>query len=105
MANDNETVDQVALSDRPLADQIRIIRDNYSIGSGEFDALDEAADVVECQQREIAELKKQVEIAKNAFFKICQCEHSHEIHDIFCEAEFIMNHPEMREVQNEQEQH
>lgn len=57
MANDNETVEQVALSDRPLADQIRIIRDNYSIGSGEFDALDEAADVVECNQREISGLK------------------------------------------------
>ena len=57
MANDNETVEQVALSDRPLADQIRIIRDNYSIGSGEFDALDEAADVVECNQREISRLK------------------------------------------------
>ena len=105
MANDNETAEQVALSDLPLAEQLRIIRGNYSIGSGEFDALDEAADVVECHQREIAELKKRVEIAKNAFFKICQCEHSHEIHDIFCEAEFMMNHPEMREVQNEQEQH
>ena len=57
MANDNETVEQVALSDRPLSDQIRIIRDNYSIGSGEFDALDEAADVVECNQREISRLK------------------------------------------------
>ena len=57
MANDNETVEQVSLSDRPLSDQIRIIRDNYSIGSGEFDALDEAADVVECNQREISRLK------------------------------------------------
>ena len=59
MANDNETVGQVALSDLPLAEQIRIIRGNYRIGSGEFDALDEAADVVECNKREIAELKKE----------------------------------------------
>ena len=57
MANDNETVGQVALSDLPLAEQLRIIRGNYSIGSGEFDALDEAADVVECNQREISRLK------------------------------------------------
>ena len=60
MANDNETVEQVALSDLPLAEQIRIIRGNYSIGSGEFDALDEAADVVECNQREIAELNRKI---------------------------------------------
>ena len=57
METNNKTVELVALSDRPLADQIRIIRDNYSIGSGEFDALDEAADVVECNQREISRLK------------------------------------------------
>ena len=62
MANDNETVWQVALSDLPLAEQLRIIRGNYSIGSGEFDALDEAADVVECHQREIA--AKDAEIAR-----------------------------------------
>ena len=60
MANDNETVGQVALSDLPLAEQLRIIRGNYSIGSGEFDALDEAADVVECNQREIAELNRKI---------------------------------------------
>ena len=83
MANDNETVGQVALSDLPLAEQLRIIRGNYSIGSGELDARDEAADVVECNKREIAELKKRVEVRKNAFFKIRQCEHSHEIHEIF----------------------
>ena len=58
MSNNNETVEQVALSDRPLAEQLRIIRDNYSTGSGEFDALDEAADVVECNQREVAELRR-----------------------------------------------
>ena len=60
MANDNETVGQVALSDLPLAEQIRIIRGDYSIGSGEFDALDETADVVECNQREIAELNRKI---------------------------------------------
>ena len=57
MSNDNKTMEQVALSDRPLAEQLRIIRDDYCAGSGEFDALDEAADVVECNQREIAGLK------------------------------------------------
>ena len=62
MANDNETVEQVALSDLPLAEQLRIIRGNYCIGSGEFDALDEAADVVECHKREIA--AKDAEIAR-----------------------------------------
>ena len=46
MANDNETVEQVALSDLPLAEQLRIIRGNYSIGSGEFDALDEARKMI-----------------------------------------------------------
>lgn len=60
MSNDNKTMEQVALSDRPLPEQLRIIRDNYSIGSGEFDALDEAADVVECQQRKIAELNNKI---------------------------------------------
>ena len=60
MANNNETVEQVALSDRPLAEQLRIIRGNYCAGSGEFDALDEAADVVECQQRKIAELNHKI---------------------------------------------
>ena len=63
MANDNETVGQVALSDLPLAEQLRIIRGNYSIGSGEFDALDEAADVVECHQREIEAKDRQLEAA------------------------------------------
>ena len=63
MANNNETVDQVALSDRPLAEQLRIIRGNYCVGSGEFDALDEAADVVECQQREIEAKDRQLEAA------------------------------------------
>ena len=63
MSNDNETVGQVALSDLPLAEQLRIIRGNYSIGSGEFDALDEAADVVECQQREIEAKDRQLEAA------------------------------------------
>ena len=62
MTDENETVEQVALSDRPLAEQIRIIRGNYCIGSGEFDALDEAADVVECHHREIA--AKDEEIAR-----------------------------------------
>ena len=37
MANDNETVEQVALSNLPLAEQIRIIRGNYSIGSFLFE--------------------------------------------------------------------
>ena len=60
MSNNNETVRQVALSDLPLAEQLRIIRGNYCAGSGEFDALDEAADVVECNQREIAELNRSV---------------------------------------------
>lgn len=60
MVNDNETVEQVALSDLPLAEQLRIIRGNYCAGSGEFDALDEAADVVECQQRKIAELNHKI---------------------------------------------
>ena len=64
MANDNETVEHVALSDRPLAEQLRIIRGNYSIGSGEFDALDEAADVVECHQRDIAEKDAEIEDLK-----------------------------------------
>ena len=63
MANDNETVGQVALSDLPLAEQLRIIRGNYSIGSGEFDALDEAADVVECHQREIEAKDRRLEAA------------------------------------------
>ena len=63
MANDNETVGQAALSDLPLAEQLRIIRGNYSIGSGEFDALDEAADVVECHQREIEAKDRQLESA------------------------------------------
>lgn len=58
METNNETVEQVALSDRPLVEQIRIIRGNYSIGSGEFDALDEAADVVECHQREIVDFQR-----------------------------------------------
>ena len=62
MSNDNETVGQVALSDLPLAEQLRIIHGNYSAGSGEFDALDEAADVVECHQREIE--AKDAEIAR-----------------------------------------
>lgn len=62
MQIDNETVEQVALSDRPLEEQVRIIRGNYCIGSGEFDALDEAADVVECHQREMA--AKDAEIAR-----------------------------------------
>ena len=37
MSNDNETVEQVALSDLPLAEQLRIIRGNYSIGSFLFE--------------------------------------------------------------------
>lgn len=44
------------------------------------------------------ELKTQIKIAKDAFFKICMCDHSEKIHDIFCEAEFMMNHPGIREV-------
>ena len=64
MANDNETVEQVALSDLPLAEQLRIIRGNYSIGSGEFDALDEAADVVECHQRDIEAKDAEIEDLK-----------------------------------------
>ena len=60
MSNDNNTMEQVALSDLPLAEQLRIIRGNYCAGSGEFDALDEAADVVECQQRKIAELNHKI---------------------------------------------
>ena len=63
MSDDNETVEQVALSDLPLAEQLRIIRGNYCIGSGEFDALDEAADVVECHQREIEAKDRQLEAA------------------------------------------
>ena len=63
MSNDNKTMEQVALSDRPLAEQLRIIRDDYCAGSGEFDALDEAADVVECQQREIEAKDRQLEAA------------------------------------------
>lgn len=47
-------------------------------------------------KREIDELKKQVNIAKDAFFKIVQCGHSQAVHDIVCEAEFLMNHPECR---------
>lgn len=50
---------------------------------------------------EIAELKEQVRIAKDAFFRIGKCEHSQEVHDIVCEAEFLMNHPQCRnEVRN-----
>ena len=90
MANDNETVDQVALSDLPLAEQLRVIRGNYCAGSGEFDALDEAADVVECQQREIEAKDRQLEAASadaeasdaeidklkfdNLHLKSCQCQ-------------------------------
>lgn len=52
-------------------------------------------------QDKIAELETQVRIAKDAFFKIAQRKHSREIHDIVCEAEFTMNHPECRnEVSN-----
>lgn len=67
MDNDNETVEQVALSDRPLAEQIRILRGNYCIGSGEFNALDEAADVVECHQREIADFQRRYDVCVRRF--------------------------------------
>ena len=70
MANENKTVEQVALSDRPLAEQIRILRGNYSIGSGEFDALDEAADVVECHQREIADFQRRYDECVRKFNEV-----------------------------------
>lgn len=47
---------------------------------------------------EIAELKEQVRLAKKAFFNIVKCAHSQVVHDIVCEAEFMMNHPECRKV-------
>lgn len=48
-------------------------------------------------EREVGELKTQIRIARTALFKICMCDHSQKIHDIFCEAEFMMNHLECEE--------
>ena len=55
-----------------------------------------ADEIFAAHKREIDELKKQASIAKDAFFKIVQCGHSQAVHDIVCEAEFMMNHPECR---------
>lgn len=99
MANDNETVEQVC----------EVVGDLCSNSDGSFETINGervyvtllAKRILAAHKREIDELKTQVSIAKDAFFKIVQCKHSQAVHDIVCEAEFMMNHPDCRkEVSN-----
>ena len=93
MTNKNETVEYVCKKMKEPS--IYKGRLPASFFDGEFCGF--ADRILDAHNREIAELKEQVSIAKKAFFKISQCKHSQAIHDIFCEAEFMMNHPECRE--------
>ena len=87
LANDNETVEQI-YAEAMQTTGVFPSRQTY------------AKRYLEAHKREVDELKTQIKIAKSAFFRICMCDHSNEIHDIFCEAEFMMNHPDCREDKN-----
>ena len=106
MANDNETVEQVYEEMKEVTGIRRFIDSHYCNHcgdqiDGEGSALDVYADrILAAHNREIDELKTQIKIAKDAFFNISMCDHSQKIHDIFCEAEFMMNHPEARRIEN-----
>lgn len=76
---------------------------NSSVGAMLKKFAMEIENASEKNLEEITELKEQVRIAKDAFLKISQCKHSNSIHDIFCEAEFKMNHPECRAAFKESE--
>ena len=104
MSNEtNETIADIVADIR--AQNQGLPEGSYALSPLVCDLLSLADRIIAAHNREIDELKTQIKIAKDAFFNISMCDHSQKIHDIFCEAEFMMNHPEMREVQNEQEQH
>lgn len=91
MSNKNETVANVH------DDMLQVVADEFgNVTMAQSDFVEYAVRFLAAHKREIDELKKQVSIAKDAFFKIAQRKHSREVHDIVCEAEFMMNHPECR---------
>ena len=95
MANDNETVEQVFGEFKTPS---------HTCKNCDFEVCPSiivfADRIIAAHNREIDELKTQIKIAKDAFFNISMCDHSQKIHDIFCEAEFMMNHPEARRIGN-----
>ena len=96
MANDNETAEQVL--ERMTSGMGRDCSVECQLL--ESDVVEYADRILAAHNREIDELKTQIKIAKDAFFNISMCDHSQKIHDIFCEAEFMMNHSEARRIGN-----
>ena len=93
MANDNKT----------FAEIVKWVRrecNSYPLPNAAGEKLKLVREMEDAHNREVDELKTQIKIAKDAFFNISMCDHSQKIHDIFCEAEFMMNHPELRSTEN-----
>lgn len=99
----SETVEQVCADVAERTVVARLLGEDSMIHNSSVASLlhDINKRFLAAHKSDTEELRSQVRIAKDAFFKIAQRKHSREVHDIVCEAEFMMNHPECRnEVAN-----